>query len=78
MIPEDWADRDPRLRALDEAMAAAVAERVRADAEAEIARLRAALRRHTHTFTDRHDTEVCGGCLEPAPCPDAALAGEGP
>jgi hypothetical protein len=29
LIPEDWADRDPRLKALDEAMAAAVAAVVR-------------------------------------------------
>jgi hypothetical protein len=29
LIPEDWADRDPRLQALDEAMAAAVAAVVR-------------------------------------------------
>ena len=29
LIPEPWADRDPRLKELDEAMAAAVAEVVR-------------------------------------------------
>ena len=44
-------------------------------AEAKVAELEAALRRHTHTCTDSKGT-VCGGCLEPAPCPDAALLGD--
>ena len=42
-----------------------------------VAALEAALRRHTHTCTDSKGT-VCGGCLEPAPCPDAALLGDQP
>ena len=44
--------------------------------DAEIARLRAALRRHVLSFTDPKGTVLCGGCLEPAPCPDVALAGK--
>ncbi len=41
--------------------------------QARIARLEAALRRHTEFFTDSHDTELCGGCLRPSPCPDLGL-----
>jgi hypothetical protein len=40
----------------------------------EAAGLREALRRHTHSFTDPGGAVLCGGCLRPAPCPDAALA----
>jgi hypothetical protein len=50
----------------------------RADAaEAQLAVLRAALGRHVPSFTDPSGVVLCGGCLQPAPCPDAALAGEG-
>ena len=44
--PEDWADRDPRLRDLDEKMAAAVEARVRADIAADFKRLAADLKPH--------------------------------
>jgi hypothetical protein len=40
-IPPDWPERDPRLRELDEEMAAAVAERAVADALPELAALQA-------------------------------------
>lgn len=58
LIPEDWADRDPRLQALDEAMAAAVAAVVRE-------RFRAALREHylagiTCDGAQERDNPVCG------------------
>jgi hypothetical protein len=52
--------------------------RDRADAaEAKLAEVRAALRRHVPSFTDPRGVVLCGGCLLAAPCPDAALAGEG-
>jgi hypothetical protein len=38
--------------------------------------LREALKRHAHAFTDPEGAVLCGGCLLPAPCPDADLAGE--
>ncbi len=47
-------------------------------AEAKVAALEAALRKHMQWFKDEKGAKVCGGCLEPAPCPDAALAGEEP
>lgn len=47
-------------------------------AEAKVVALVAALRRHAHTFTDSTGVVLCGGCLEPAPCPDAALCAEEP
>lgn len=54
-----------------------LAEDKLAAAERELSELRAALRRHTHSFTDpKGGGELCGGCLEPSPCPDAALLGE--
>jgi len=55
---------------------AARAERDRAVAK--VARLEAALRRHTYSFTDSRGTVLCGGCLREAPCPDAGLAGDEP
>lgn len=82
-----WGDRTEEQQELDRRAASAVAAAAVHDAgldlaakemrirqlEAEAGRLRDALRRHTHTITDRKGT-VCGGCLCPAPCPDAALA----
>lgn len=43
-------------------------------AGAELAALREALRGHMHSFTDHAGVVLCGGCLRPSPCPDAALA----
>jgi hypothetical protein len=40
-----------------------------------VAALEAALRCHVPAFTDPEGVVLCGGCLRPAPCPDAALAG---
>jgi hypothetical protein len=40
--------------------------------------LRAALKRHTCSFTDSKGAVLCGGCLREAPCPDAGLAGDEP
>ena len=37
-----------------------------------IRRLEAALRHHTHSFTDKGQA-ICGGCLQPSPCPDTGL-----
>jgi hypothetical protein len=50
--------------------------KLRDRAETELAALREALRGHMHSFTDHTDTDLCGGCLRPSPCPDAALAEE--
>jgi hypothetical protein len=36
--------------------------------------LRAALKRHTHAFTDAKGAVLCGGCLDEAPCGDSGLA----
>ena len=48
-------------------------------AEARVAGLEDALRRHTLSFADpKGGGELCGGCLKPSPCPDAGLCGEKP
>ena len=61
----------------DKARAAAASDRGRVKAaEAENARLRAALRKHMPTL-DEHGTPVCAGCLEPSPCPDTGLLAGG-
>lgn len=44
--PEDWADRDPRLQALDEAMAAAVATVVREQVRSRVLEVIATFRIH--------------------------------
>ena len=38
--------------------------------------LTGALKRHMQSFTNK-GTGYCGGCLEPAPCPDAGLLAGG-
>jgi Zn finger protein HypA/HybF involved in hydrogenase expression len=53
-------------------------ERTDEEEAAERDQLRAALKRHTHHFTDHAGVDLCGGCLRPSPCPDAALCGEEP
>lgn len=77
-----WEERDDWQRELDmrigAEVAAAGAERAERAEAARLAVLEAALRRHTHAFTDPGGAVLCGGCLEPAPCPDAALAGKEP
>ena len=66
------------------------AEMASEDVMAEIVRLRGmvralaserddltgALKRHMQSFTNK-GTGYCGGCLEPAPCPDAGLLAGG-
>lgn len=54
---------------------AAIAEATAAERET-IAHLRAALRRHMEWFPGKRGVKLCGGCLNPVPCPDAVLLGE--
>jgi hypothetical protein len=68
-----WEERDPAQRELDMRIGAAVAAAER-DA---LGPLREALRRHLASFTDPEGVVLCGGCLRPSPCPDAALAAGG-
>jgi hypothetical protein len=83
MLDAMMTEYEPKVAALVAAEAvplaeaAVAAETVRREAaEAQLAALRAALRRHVPSFTDPSGVVLCGGCLLAAPCPDAALAGE--
>jgi hypothetical protein len=70
-----WEEREAGQQEMDMRIGAAVAAAERERAEAELAGVREALKRHAHAFTDPKGAVLCGGCLRPAPCPDAGLTG---